>query len=1049
MSSYLIFLAFYYFLGMTGFYFLAKRIFRNTPMAFAAYLLLMFSSLGTRLFDSFIIGIFVPGAWFFYFLTAFTEKPGKRFMLGITFTLMIIVTTYVPFYFVTIFLIFLMCFGVIYFRDLKTIFLKYSCFFKTNKIFSCLCISALLLSLVPGFLFYQESARGEYVLPIRHAGSSIENPLGVRIQTMGGGGIVPLAVKESLTLKTGQGLFSNLRQYQLGTFYIPVFAYLLLLFGGMTSINKRLVLLAAWGFGIYLISLNDATPLYHFLYDHIFYFKYFRNFEFFLWVVLLPIGILFLVEQFQMILNYQPRSRKERYVSLAYVSILHLGFTIFIYKQGDDLISSYLVVGLSLLLFFFHFAQTPRWGVSTVFFLPCLLILIAAQPLEVYQYLGKNAQKGGGPYRYSTEEHIIFKDFEGKSHGWLNGLFVDLNTNGYIERMGEYAGVIQNKFRRLKNESEMVLGERYADKRAEIYKVLQHAPTMDYVRFLLPELANEDDLPDPAFKKAPGNMYFGTKWFYFLRKNLNSNILKRYLERKILVYDRVEWIDDTPFTLDAPVQDPFREGEPSKYEEIKRVEEAFARNQNTAFINRHNGLQGKTRGDIPEKTQVMTRYYPFIRLLDFDINFIKLKTNFNSQKFLVYNDNFYTGWQAFINGKKVDLYRANIAFKGLWVPPGENIVTLRFGSPWQYAFKFLLLGIFYSFCVYFFILWVREYRVNKNLKEDQKYNLEDGGRLDQQQIEPLMEKSPLFSLFKFLKWAFSRGLVLYFIMYLLSQGTINKEKFETGIMVRTLNRLIPSVSYLVNIGENREEPDRIKLEKYIEYYKKVIHFNPLMADAQGLLGFCYYHSGEYKKAVTSYKKAIEINPHFFWFYYNLGVIHFKNGHYVKAVESLQKAAKTKLRITLAFIRMSKNIYKPIIKENFILNGPSSIEQLTVGYRDGYILQILSRYSLKNYEEVLRLSKVALESHFSYKEFFYYYAGRSAFELKNFSEAINFFELAIQVDPNYADANHYLDLVSRAGGKQKAAMTVREKAIILPKTKAPNIFIEDQIDLKIY
>jgi len=114
MSSYLIFLAFYYFLGMTGFYFLAKRIFRQTPMAFAAYLLLMFSSLGTRLFDSFIVGIFVPGVWFFYFLTAFTENPRKHFMLGITFTLMIIVTTYVPFYFVTVFF----DFSYVFWRDL-------------------------------------------------------------------------------------------------------------------------------------------------------------------------------------------------------------------------------------------------------------------------------------------------------------------------------------------------------------------------------------------------------------------------------------------------------------------------------------------------------------------------------------------------------------------------------------------------------------------------------------------------------------------------------------------------------------------------------------------------------------------------------------------------------------------------------------------------------------------------------------------------------------------------------------------------------------------
>jgi len=265
----------------------------------------------------------------------------------------------------------------------------------------------------------------------------------------------------------------------------------------------------------------------------------------------------------------------------------------------------------------------------------------------------------------------------------------------------------------------------FGEKRAEIYNVLQHAPTMDYLRFSLPEFFNEDDLPDPAFKKAPGNMYFGTKWFYLLRKNLNFNIFEKYMKKEFLVYDHVEWIDDTPFTLDDPSQDPAREGEPSKYEEIKRVEEAFASNQNVAFIDGQDGLQGQTGRAVSKKAQVMTRHSPSVRLLDFDINFIKLKTNFDSQKFLVYNDNFYTGWQAFINGKKTRLWRANIAFKGLWVPPGENIVTLRFGARWQYFLKYFLIGIFHLVFWSLLILWLNEHRSNADLQRGLNADLKE------------------------------------------------------------------------------------------------------------------------------------------------------------------------------------------------------------------------------------------------------------------------------------------------------------------------------------
>jgi len=509
-SSYLIFLAFYYFLGMVGFYLLAKRVFGDSRPAFAAYLLLLFSSLGTRLFDSFIIGIFVPMIWFFYFLTAFTQSPKRHFLLGVTFTLMIIVTTYVPFYFLTVFGVFVICFSVIYFRNLREIFWEYLRFFKVNKLFSCFCILALLLSLIPGILFYQESARGEYVLPVRHAGSLMENSLGVRFQTIGGGGVVSPLVRK--------GLFSNLRQFQVGTFYIPVFAYLLLLFGGITPINKRLVLLGSWGFGIYLISLNNATPLYRFLYDHVFYFKYFRNFEFFLWVILLPIGVFFVAEQLRLFLNYQPRTKKEKYAVMALVFIIHLALAVFIYGQGDDLISSYLVVGLSLFFFMLYLAGTLHQNIPKLCILLFFFILILAQPMEVYKYLNNNAVKGGGPYRYK-------------------------NINSYL------------------------------------------------LNFSLPDLIDESrtEISDYPFKQAPGIMYYGTKWYYLLYKNLNYNIFEEYIGQGfIIVYDRVVWAND-----DSPDIN------------IKRIARVFAGNYNVAFVSDKKAIQNQA---LPPLNAILALY---------------------------------------------------------------------------------------------------------------------------------------------------------------------------------------------------------------------------------------------------------------------------------------------------------------------------------------------------------------------------------------------------------------------------------------------------------
>jgi len=70
-SAYLIWITLYYFLGMIGFYLIAKHLFRNKTAAFLAFLILMFSSLGTRLFDSYINLVIVPMIWFFSFLSRF------------------------------------------------------------------------------------------------------------------------------------------------------------------------------------------------------------------------------------------------------------------------------------------------------------------------------------------------------------------------------------------------------------------------------------------------------------------------------------------------------------------------------------------------------------------------------------------------------------------------------------------------------------------------------------------------------------------------------------------------------------------------------------------------------------------------------------------------------------------------------------------------------------------------------------------------------------------------------------------------------------------
>ncbi|MBC7262844.1 MAG: YfhO family protein [Chloroflexi bacterium] len=57
---------------------------------------------------------------------------------------------------------------------------------------------------------------------------------------------------------------------------------------------------------------------------------------------------------------------------------------------------------------------------------------------------------------------------------------------------------------------------------------------------------------------------------------------------------------------------------------------------------------------------------------------------------LVLSDNYYPGWQAYLDGGRVHIYRANYAFRAVYVPEGQHKVTFRFES---YSFR---LGVLVS-----------------------------------------------------------------------------------------------------------------------------------------------------------------------------------------------------------------------------------------------------------------------------------------------------------------------------------------------------------------
>jgi hypothetical protein len=89
-------------------------------MAYLAYVGLMFSSLGASMFTQMtFLEIVVPAIWFFFFLLRFARQQSQGEFFRIDFTKMVLISSYLPFYFMTVFLCFLFVFSFVYQRSAK------------------------------------------------------------------------------------------------------------------------------------------------------------------------------------------------------------------------------------------------------------------------------------------------------------------------------------------------------------------------------------------------------------------------------------------------------------------------------------------------------------------------------------------------------------------------------------------------------------------------------------------------------------------------------------------------------------------------------------------------------------------------------------------------------------------------------------------------------------------------------------------------------------------------------------------------------------------
>ncbi|MDP2652854.1 MAG: hypothetical protein Q8Q08_02360 [Candidatus Omnitrophota bacterium] len=609
--AYLWFLGVYYFIGMIGFYLLSQRLLRDRAAAFLAFLLLLFSAMGTRLFDSYINFTFIPMIWFFYFGVAFFQSPRRYSLLGMTLSMMVLLTTYIPFYFLVIVLSFLFFFFVLYPGQVKAVAVRCAAFIARNKMLSLMCLMALILALVPGVMFFLSGREGEFVLPARSAEAPVRHAMGVDRDI-----VMDWAIAEDLLYSFFYLL--DLRSFRFAVFYVPIFAGVIFLLGLITPFNRRLLFYLLWGGAILTLGSPESSGLYAFLYEHIFFFKYFRNLHFFLWFLILPVLILFLAEQMKLFFERRPQTAPGRYARIAFIVLVHAGLAVLVSWKGDPIRSTYLTLGLSLVLFL-GMEWAGRTQVASTGhargmpFLVVLLAVVALQPVEVYQGLKDSAPE---------DTRLDFYD------------------------------------------------------RNPLYRYYKYEGIYDRFSFLRPRKL-EVSPERGGTVKASIDSYYASKWVNALRGKMDHDVYQDYTVYRFILYDRVDVFDDL-------------------FGDEMVLEECLRKFCGTAYVPLHSGAVPPPGGHPPEQSSAepVEESSGRIQLLKFGVNEVAVHARLDAPKFLVYNDAYHSGWRAFLDGKEIPLFRANMAFKGVWIPVGEHKVTFRFGSRWQEIGNWALIALF-------------------------------------------------------------------------------------------------------------------------------------------------------------------------------------------------------------------------------------------------------------------------------------------------------------------------------------------------------------------
>lgn len=297
-----------------------------------------------------------------------------------------------------------------------------------------------------------------------------------------------------------------------------------------------------------------------------------------------------------------------------------------------------------------------------------------------------------------------------------------------------------------------------------------------------------------------------------------------------------------------------------------------------------------------------------------------------------------------------------------------------------------------------------------------------------------------------LRYVLKRTAILYIFLFVAIFFVIDFDKLRTADQVERLNELLPDFAYLSEHSLNGGEFDEKKLRQYFRYYKKVNKFFPEKDDVLGMLGFLYYHKGDFIRSEEAFKKSIDNNPHMFWTHYNLGLLHFSEEKYDLAADAFNSAIVVDPRRTIYLITES-DMYRRILQSTSIEFEFAKRYEQAVSRVYSYLAFIYEKRG--DFNKLKNVSLYALETKLANKALFNYYLGLAHFRLNQHNEAVQYFRASIDAQAENVESFHHLGLTLQALGQNDLATKVLQKGVLLRKQQVPLLTELDLVQLQIF